>query len=225
MTQRTLPSHVAMIMDGNGRWAERRGWPRVAGHRAGAETVRRVVEFCAGRGISALTLYAFSSDNWARPHAEVGALFRLFIRYLRTERKRLVAQGIRLSVIGRRDRIPGILLETITATESLTRGGTRLHLRVALDYSSRHAIQMSLPLTGTPGAAHAECLLPPVDLLVRTGGERRLSDFLLWESAYAELAFLDRLWPDFSTEDLEVLLADFASRDRRFGGLSVRVSA
>lgn len=228
MSQSTLklPQHLAMIMDGNGRWAERKGWPRVAGHRAGAETVRRVVEFCAGRGIPALTLYAFSSDNWARPHAEVGALFQLFIRYLRTERKRLVAQGIRLSVIGRRDRIPTVLLDTITATEALTLGGSRLHLRIALDYSSRHAIQASLPLAGTATAAHpGESLLPPVDLLVRTGGERRLSDFLLWESAYAELAFLDQLWPDLTEEDLEVLLSDFASRDRRYGALSVRVSA
>jgi undecaprenyl diphosphate synthase len=197
----------------------------VAGHRAGAETVRRVVEFCAAREIPALTLYAFSSDNWARPHAEVGALFRLFIRYLRTERRRLVAQGIRLSVIGRRDRIPDVLLETIRATEAVTYGGTRLHLRIALDYSSRHAIQASLPLSGAPTASNGESLLPPVDLLVRTGGERRLSDFLLWESAYAELAFLDQLWPDLTEGDLEVLLADFASRDRRYGGLSMRVSA
>jgi len=215
-----------MIMDGNGRWAERRGWPRVAGHRAGAETVRRVVEFCAARTIPALTLYAFSSDNWARPHAEVGALFRLFIRYLRTERKRLVAQGIRLSVIGRRDRLPEVLLETIAATESLTQGGTRLHLRIALDYSSRYAIQASLPLSGAPVEGHARGdLLPPVDLMVRTGGERRLSDFLLWESAYAELAFLDQLWPDVTEGDLEMLLTDFASRHRRYGGLSMRVSA
>lgn len=224
MKQSALPAHVAMIMDGNGRWAERRGWPRVAGHRAGAETVRRVVEFCADRGISALTLYAFSSDNWSRPHAEVGALFRLFIRYLRTEGARLVSEGIRLSVIGRRDRIPAVLLDAITAAESMTRDGTRLHLRVALDYSSRHAIQMSLPLTGTTREGRGD-LLPPVDLLVRTGGERRLSDFLLWESAYAELAFLDQLWPDLTTEDLEVLLADFAGRDRRYGGLTVKVSA
>jgi undecaprenyl diphosphate synthase len=226
MSQSALPTHLAMIMDGNGRWAERRGWPRVAGHRAGAETVRRVVEFCAERGIPELTLYAFSSDNWSRPRAEVGALFRLFVHYLKSERVRLVAQGIRLSVIGRRDRLPANLLETIEATESLTGGGARLHLRVALDYSSRHAIQASLPLTGAApeGKFHGD-LLPPVDLLVRTGGERRLSDFLLWESAYAELAFIDQLWPDLTEKDLDMLLADFATRDRRFGGLTVRVSA
>jgi undecaprenyl diphosphate synthase len=148
------------------------------------------------------------------------------VRYLRTERARLIEQGIRLSVIGRRDRIPAVLLEAITATESLTVGGTRLHLRVALDYSSRHAILTSLPLRGTPADGEGNgALLPPVDLLVRTGGERRLSDFLLWESAYAELAFIDRLWPDLTEGDLDMLLADFASRDRRFGALSVRVSA
>lgn len=222
----TLPRHLAMIMDGNGRWAERKGWPRVAGHRAGAETVRRVVEFCAQRGIPELTLYAFSSDNWSRPHQEVGALFRLFVGYLRGERARLVTQGIRLSVIGRRDRLPTVLLDTITKTEALTQGGTRLHLRIALDYSSRHAIQASIPLSGNVIAGRDRGdLLPPVDLMVRTGGERRLSDFLLWESAYAELAFIDQLWPDLTEHDLDMLLADFASRDRRFGGLSVRVSA
>jgi undecaprenyl diphosphate synthase len=225
MTQSELPGHLALIMDGNGRWAERRGWPRSAGHRAGAEAVRRVVEHCARRGIPALTLYAFSSDNWSRPAAEVATLMRLFEAHLRREGVRLAAEGIRVSVIGRRDRLTPKLVAAIADLERLTQGGTRTHLRLAIDYSSRYAIQASLPLSvvreGAP--AHAS-IIPPVDLLVRTGGERRLSDFLLWESAYAELAFLDLLWPDLGAAELDAVLAEYATRDRRFGGLT-RVSA
>jgi undecaprenyl diphosphate synthase len=225
MAQSAIPGHLALIMDGNGRWAERRGWPRSAGHRAGAEAVRRVVEHCARRGIPALTLYAFSSDNWSRPAAEVAMLMVLFEKHLRKEGARLAAEGIRVSVIGRRDRLAPKLLAAIADVERLTLGGRRTHLRLAIDYSSRHAIQSSLPLSVVPdGAGAHESIIPPVDLLVRTGGERRLSDFLLWESAYAELAFLDLLWPDLGAAELDAVLADFASRDRRFGGLT-RVSA
>jgi len=198
--------HVAIVMDGNGRWAGRRGLPRVAGHRAGAEMVRRVVEAAPGLGIGALTLYAFSADNWKRPAGEVAALMRLFARYLRGEVPRLVDNGVRLEVVGRRDRLPAPLVVAIDKATRATAGGSRLVLRLAVDYSSRWAIA-------------AGVVLPDVDLLIRTGGEQRLSDFLLWESAYAELYFTDTMWPAFGPADLSAALAEFRARERRFGGL------
>ncbi|HEV2750875.1 MAG TPA: polyprenyl diphosphate synthase [Gemmatimonadales bacterium] len=198
--------HVAIVMDGNGRWAGRRGLPRVAGHRAGAETVRRVVEAAPGLGIGALTLYAFSADNWKRPPGEVAALMRLFARYLRGEVPRLVGDGVRLEVVGRRDRLPVPLVAAIDTAQRATARGHRLVLRLAVDYSSRWAID-------------AGVVLPDVDLLIRAGGEQRLSDFLLWESAYAELYFIDMMWPDFGPADLSAAVAEFHARERRFGGL------
>ena len=218
-------------MDGNGRWATERGWPRTEGHRRGAEAVRRTVEAAPGLGIRTLTLYAFSADNWKRPPAEVGTLMALFRRYLRLERRRLVANGIRLSVIGRRDRLSRPVLEAIDAAEEATAGGRRLHLRLAVDYSARDAISRALQTSPGEGPATAfpsrlaraygpSAEAPDVDLLIRTGGEQRLSDFLLWEVAYAELRFSPVMWPDFGAEDLSDALADFRSRDRRFGGLS-----
>ena len=201
--------HVAIVMDGNGRWATRRGLPRVAGHRAGAEGVRRVVKIAPDCGITALTLYAFSSDNWSRPAAEVSMLMRLFARYLRSETAELAAQGVKLMIVGRRDRLPYALVKAVDAAEQATAGGTRLDLRIAVDYSGRAAIR-------------AGALLPDVDLLIRTGGEQRLSDFLLWECAYAELWFTDRMWPDFGTAHLAAAVHEFHSRDRRFGGLPNR---
>ena len=198
--------HVAIIMDGNGRWATRRSLPRAAGHRAGAEAVRRVVEAAPGLGARALTLFAFSADNWKRPPGEVAALMRLFARYLRTETPKLIEHGVRLELVGRRDRLPAPLVAGAAAAESATRAGAELHLRLAVDYSARWAIS-------------AGVLLPDVDLLVRTGGERRLSDFLLWESAYAELVFSDVMWPDFTTADLAAAIAEFHARQRRFGAL------
>ena len=201
--------HVAIVMDGNGRWATRRGRPRSAGHRAGADAVRRVVEIAPKCGITALTLYAFSSDNWSRPTAEVSMLLRLFARYLRTETAELAEQGVRLIVIGRRDRLPHSLSDAIAAAEAATRAGTQLELRIAVDYSARAAIRRG-------------DLLPDVDLLIRTGGEQRLSDFLLWECAYAELWFTERMWPDFGAAHLAAAVHEFHSRDRRFGGLPTR---
>jgi undecaprenyl diphosphate synthase len=198
--------HVAIIMDGNGRWATRRGLPRPAGHRAGAEAVRRIVSAAPDLGVTALTLYAFSSDNWRRPAAEVSMLLRLFARHLRTETAELAAQGVKLTIIGRRDRLPTSLVAAIAAAEQGTASSTRLELRIAVDYSARAAIR-------------ASALLPDVDLLIRTGGEQRLSDFLLWESAYAELWFTDRMWPDCTAADLAGAIHEFRSRDRRFGGL------
>jgi undecaprenyl diphosphate synthase len=224
-------SHVGIIMDGNGRWATSQGLPRSAGHRAGAEAVRRVVEAAPGVGISVLTLYAFSSDNWRRPPREVSWLMRLFREYLRRETPRCVNDGVRLEVIGRRDRLPSSLVRAIQSTERATEGGTRLLLRLAVDYSARDAIlraaQCLLPGTVPSRESFSRLLaiadhgtpVPEVDLLIRTGGERRLSDFLLWESAYAELFFTDLHWPDFGPEQLEVAVREFAARERRYGAV------
>ena len=224
------PLHVAIIMDGNGRWATRRGLPRSAGHQAGADAVRRVLEAAPDLGITSLTLFAFSSDNWRRPREETSALMGLLRHYLRAEIRALVDNGVRLTVIGRRDRPPSGLAEEIAAAERASAAGRRLHLRIAIDYSSRDAIlsaaaawredraptraQFDRLLAGARGAASAG-----VDLLIRSGGEKRLSDFLLWECAYAELCFVERLWPDFGAEDLSAAIADFRGRERRFGGV------
>lgn len=226
------PLHVAIIMDGNGRWAAARGWPRTAGHRAGADSVRRVVEAAPRLGISTLTLYAFSSDNWKRPASETATLMNMFQTYLQKETPRCVENGIRVSVIGRRDRLSLALCAAIEATENATAGGRNLHVRVAVDYSSRDAI--------LDAVRRARCLpeisreiftqllvgdiknspeLAEVDLLIRTGGEQRLSDFLLWECAYAELYFTPVMWPDFTAADLEEAVAEYYRRERRFGGI------
>jgi len=204
--QQSTSLHVAIIMDGNGRWATRRGLPRPAGHRAGADAVRRIVEAAPGLGIGQLTLFAFSADNWRRPPREVAYLLRLFARHLRSEAAHLAHNGVRLEVIGRRDRLPAALVAAIATAERATTGGTRLRLRLAVDYSGRAAIR-------------AGALLPDVDLLIRTGGEQRLSDFLLWEAAYAELYFTDRMWPDIGAADLAAAVQTFHARERRFGGL------
>jgi undecaprenyl diphosphate synthase len=207
--QSTLrPRHTAIIMDGNGRWAAARGLPRRAGHRAGAAAVRRTLEAAPSLGITDLTLYAFSADNWQRPPAEVQSLLRLFRTYLRDETARCVEQGVRLEVIGRRDRLPPALCEAIATAENATSGGRTLDLRLAIDYSARYAI------------ARGEAPLPDVDLLIRTGGEQRLSDFLLRECAYAELYFTPCAWPDFDDASLAAAVAEFGRRQRRFGGLT-----
>ena len=222
--------HVAIIMDGNGRWAHRRGLPRTAGHLEGAKAVRRIVEAAARAGIGTLTLYAFSADNWGRPRAEVTALLKLLHRYLMTETRRCVEQQIRLSVIGRRDRLEPGLLQAIADSERLTSHGARLHLRIAVDYSARHSIVAAARrLRSADGEDfrrlmdevnhHSGELTRDVDLLIRTGGEKRLSDFLLWECAYAELYFTDCAWPDFDETALGHALQDFSSRQRRFGKL------
>jgi undecaprenyl diphosphate synthase len=217
--------HVAIIMDGNGRWAAARGLPRVAGHRAGAAAVGRIVEGAAELGIGALTLYAFSSDNWKRPSFEVQALMRLFRAHLIDEMPRCVRHGIRLEVIGRRDRLDPALIAIIEEVERQTRGGRDLRLRIAVDYSAREAIlrAASQAIANRPISSEQFSDLlgngGDVDLLIRTGGEQRLSDFLLWESAYAELVFTRRMWPDFTREDLESALGEFTGRERRFGGL------
>ena len=230
--------HVAIIMDGNGRWAQERGWPRTRGHRAGADAVRRVVETSPRLGITTLTLYAFSADNWRRPAEEVGVLMTLFGEFLRSEIDPCRREGVRLGVIGRRDRLSPALAAVIERAEEATAEGEVLDLRLAVDYSARDAIAGAAALQSTlhGGAAaapsreqfrellarsqHGDPRTPDVDLLIRTGREQRLSDFLLWESAYAELLFSDVLWPDFTGDHLREAVEAFRGRDRRFGGLS-----
>lgn len=223
MPQSTSESlHAAIIMDGNGRWATARGLPRIAGHRAGVESLRRTVEACGDYGIRTLTVYAFSSDNWQRPAPEVSALMSLFHTYLRREQARCIQNGVQVSVIGRRDRLSRMLLPAIEACEKATAHGRKLHLRLAVDYSSRDAIlDAASKLKKNVTRQSVSKLLggPDVDLLIRTGGEKRLSDFLLWECAYAELIFTPVMWPDFSSADLAAAVAEFRSRQRRFGAI------
>ena len=203
----------------------RSGLPRSAGHRAGADAVRTVIETAPSAGIDLLTLYAFSSDNWNRPKAEVEALMSLFHRFLSAETARCVEAGVRLNVIGRRDRLTPALVRMIESTEAATAPGERLRLRLAIDYSARDAItRASRSADPDPDfrrrlsrVIHADCTVEDVDLLIRTGREKRLSDFLLFEAAYAELHFSDRLWPDFAAEDLRLAIEEFRRRDRRFG--------
>jgi undecaprenyl diphosphate synthase len=222
MNSGTTGLHAAIIMDGNGRWASRRGLPRAAGHRAGAAAVRRAIEAAPGVGISTLTLYAFSEDNWSRPAREVSALMKLLGRYLTQESDRCVANGVRLEAIGRRDRLPAPLVALLEEAERKTAKGARLHLRLAIDYSSRQAILDAARRTrGICSEEQFSALMgPDVDLLIRTSGEQRLSDFLLWECAYAELVFTSRLWPDFTEGDLEEAVAEFHRRERRFGAVT-----
>ena len=228
-----MPRHTAIIMDGNGRWAVRRARPRHAGHREGAGAVDTIVRAAARpeSGIDWLTLYAFSSDNWSRPSTEVRGLMRLFGEYLRRETSTCVENGVRMEVIGRRDRLSSALVSRIRAAEAATSGGERLVLRLAIDYSARDQLVRtaeSLLQAGirTPDRETFRRSLaevgggstaPDVDLLIRTGGEQRLSDFLLWECAYAELYFTPVLWPDFGEAELEEALAEYRRRDRRFG--------
>ncbi len=222
--------HVAIIMDGNGRWAQARGRRREWGHREGARAVRRVVEASPDLGINVLTLYAFSSDNWQRPKREVTLLMKLFRRYLKSEVDELKAEGVRLQVIGRRDRLETDLVRLIEEAEATTASERRLTLRLAVDYSSRDLLVSAVreAAAGTDldraslsvllgKAMHSDGPAADVDLLIRTGGEKRLSDFLLWECAYAELVFTDRMWPDFHGEALATAVSDFAGRNRRFG--------
>jgi undecaprenyl diphosphate synthase len=228
------PLHVGIIMDGNGRWAEKRGLARTAGHQAGATAVRRIIEAAPGFNIGTLTLYAFSSDNWKRPLPEVAALMRLFRRYLVAEAPRCVEHGVAVNVIGRRDRLPVPVVAAIEEIERRTAQAGALDLRIAVDYSGRDAIRRAALQLAAAGSTrcsmeemgslvarvdHSRKPVPPLDVLVRTGGERRLSDFLLWESAYAELFFRQELWPDFHPGDLAAIMAEFRGRSRRFGGL------
>ena len=222
--------HVAIIMDGNGRWATQRGLPRPAGHVEGAKAVRATVEAAARAGIETLSLYAFSAANWERPRGEVEGLMFLLRRYLFTETRRCMDESIRLNVIGRRDRLDESLLRAIEQSEKLTASGERMHLRIAIDYSGQQSILQAARRAGRAHdltaqrfqrllneVNHSSRQTPEVDLLIRTGGEKRLSDFLLWESAYAELHFTDCLWPDFDEQHFQAALEEYAGRARRFG--------
>jgi undecaprenyl diphosphate synthase len=225
--------HVGIIMDGNGRWAKHRGLPRTLGHREGVRAVRRIVKAAPDLGIETLTLYAFSVDNWRRPRPEISALMRLFHRYLRAETAELVERGVRLSVIGRTDRLPTRVKAAAEAAEEATKQGTELHLRIAVDYSARDSLVAAaeaLRTSDSPidreqfAAAIGEVTncggpTPDVDLLIRSSGEQRISDFLLWECAYAEFVFSHEMWPDFDADELTRCLKIYRSRERRFGGL------
>jgi undecaprenyl diphosphate synthase len=234
-----MPAHVAVIMDGNGRWARQRALPRQAGHRAGVRTARQIVEACAIRGIGTLTLFAFSSENWRRPRREVGALMRLFVEALDREVEELHANGIRLAFIGDRAELSPPLKARMEAAELRTRDNSRLTLVVALAYGGRWDIvnaAQGLAREVAAGRLDPEAIdeqavaerlalagLPEPDLLIRTGGEHRISNFLLWNLAYAECYFTDRLWPDFDETDLDAALERFRGVERRFGMTSEQV--
>jgi undecaprenyl diphosphate synthase len=225
--------HVAIIMDGNGRWAQGRGLPRTAGHIEGAKAVNEVVETAARAGIRALTLYAFSADNWGRPSAEVAALMRLLRRYLMTETTRCIEQSIRINIIGRRDRLSTGLVRAIEQSERLTAACTGMHLRVAVDYSAQHSLLEAARRAGSEPALdarrfqelldevdHSAAPAGAVDLLIRTGAEKRLSDFMLWQCAYAEFFFADCMWPDFGESGFRAALDYYSGRQRRFGKIA-----
>ena len=229
--------HVGIIMDGNGRWAQRRGLPRTAGHVEGAKAVNEIVETAARARVRVLTLYAFSSDNWRRPGAEVTALMGLLRRYLTTETRRCIEQSIRINFIGRRDRLTPSLVRAIEQSEQLTAGCSAMHLRIAVDYSAQHSILEAARLAGMEAAVdaarfqelldqvdHSVAAAGSVDLLIRTGAERRLSDFLLWQSAYAELYFADCMWPDFDAAGFHAALDYYQGRQRRFGQVTAEAA-
>jgi undecaprenyl diphosphate synthase len=222
--------HVGIIMDGNGRWAQRRGLPRSAGHVEGAEAVNEIVETAARARVRVLSLYAFSADNWRRPGAEVAALMSLLRRHLMTQTRRCIEHSVRINIIGRRDRLTPSLVRAIERSEQLTATCTGMHLRIAVDYSAQHSILAAARRAGPQlevdavrfqqlldEVDHSAIPAGPVDLLIRTGAEQRLSDFLLWQCAYAELYFADCMWPDFSAKQFHAALEYYRGRQRRFG--------
>jgi undecaprenyl diphosphate synthase len=228
-------NHLAIIMDGNGRWAEQRGMPRWRGHEMGVHAVRRITEAACRRDIPILTLFAFSSENWKRPGIEIQILFALLQQYLKSERTNLLENGIRISAFGRRDRLPDAVLKILGQTENATQHGSRLHLRIALDYGARYEIvetaralaqavaEQKMHLSQITEATFADSIsssVPDPDLIIRTAGEQRISNFLLWQAAYSEFYFCEKCWPDFDESDLDEALADFQTRTRRFGALA-----
>lgn len=230
-----VPRHVAIIMDGNGRWAEQRGFPRAFGHRNGAAAVRATLEAARAMGVEVLTLYSFSSENWRRPEAEIGALMELCIAYCRGEGEALMRENIRVRVIGRRDGLPAEVVEALDALEGVTAGCTGPTLCLAINYGARDEIVRAARALAAdvasgaiePGAIDEAALasrldtagLPDPDLLIRTGGQLRVSNYLLWQISYAEIVVTDVLWPDFGAEALGEAVREFAKRSRRFGGL------
>ena len=236
LPNRALPTHVAIIMDGNGRWAKARGLPRTAGHRRGAEAVRRAMIGAAELGISYLTLYGFSSENWKRPLAEVDDLMGLLRRHLQHDIAKTAEEGVRLCVIGERERLPIDIVRLIGDAEERTRNNDRITVAIAISYGSRQEIAAAARYLAAQAVAgkidpdaidedvFAGCLMtagmPDPDLVIRTSGEQRISNFLLWQSAYSELIFIDKLWPDFDKEDLAEAIREFQQRDRRYGAVA-----
>ena len=235
-----IPRHLAVIMDGNGRWAERRRRPRVIGHRAGARAVNVCIDFCLERGIEALTLFAFSSENWGRPEEEVGALMKLFLNALDREVDELDRRGVRVRFIGERERFLPAIRQRMEAAEAQTVANTRLTLVIAASYGGRQDIAQAARMLATEvaagrlrpedidEAAMGRCValadLPPPDLFIRTGGDHRVSNFLLWQLAYTELWFTELLWPDMDAATLQRALDDYAGRERRFGLTSAQIA-
>jgi undecaprenyl diphosphate synthase len=234
MSVSRIPAHIGIIMDGNRRWADAHGLNRIDGHERGIEALRRTVDICGNRGVKVVTAYAFSSENWNRPEWEIEGLFGLFGHFVVSERPNLLRNKIRLSAIGRRDRMPAAVRERLEETEELTRHLGSLHLRLAVDYGGRQEIVRAVRAlaerakAGTldPEAIDEDALRASFeseacedpDLIIRTGGEQRLSNFMLWQSCYSELYFCDTLWPDFGEAEIDRALADFARRERRYGG-------
>ena len=234
---KNAPKHVAIIMDGNGRWAQMRGRPRLFGHHAGARRVRDIVEACPDQGVKYLTIFAFSTENWKRTQTEVAGLMKLFRRYIQREARNLLANGVRVRFIGDRVRLDDKLVNLMDELELLTSGNDRVHLTVAINYGGRDEVARATRRLAHDVAAgkllpkdvNDETLpkyldtyfLPDPDLVIRTSGEARISNFLLWQSAYAEYEFIETLWPDFTPEVFSKVLAGFKSRDRRFGGVKV----
>lgn len=227
-----FPLHVAIIMDGNGRWAKARHRPRVFGHQQGVKTVRRIVEEAADLGIKYLTLYSFSTENWTRPKAEISALFQLLKQYVEDDLETLNDNNVRIRIVGNREGLRDDLLEVVDRVESTTKNNTEFHLNIAFNYGGRDEILRAVGRAQAAGAdmanlsesdisAHLDTAdLPEPDLVIRTSGEKRISNFLLWQAAYAEFVFTDVLWPDFSRADLKAAIAEFQSRERRFGNLN-----
>lgn len=229
------PNHVAIIMDGNGRWAQMRGRPRLFGHHAGAKRVREIVESCPKQGVKYLTIFAFSTENWKRTQTEVAGLMKLFRRYIQREARDLLANGVRVRFIGDRVRLDEKLVGLMDELELLTSGNDRVHLTVAINYGGRDEVARATRRLAhdvaagklAPADVNDEtlpkyldtCFLPDPDLVIRTSGEARISNFLLWQSAYAEYEFIDTLWPDFTPDVFAHVLLGFKSRDRRFGGV------
>ena len=232
-----MPSHVGVIMDGNGRWAQLRGLPRIEGHRVGAERAKEIIETSAALGIKCLTLYTFSTENWQRPNSEVSMLMKLLEIYLKKELSGLIKQGIVFRTIGETWRLPENIQSLLRKTRERTAANKGMTLVIALSYSGRSEILRAVQkvmktgvkpedLTEDLFSGHLDTAgLPPPDLIIRTSGERRLSNFLLWQSAYAELYFTDTLWPDFDKEEFKLAMQDFQGRERRFGGIPVRTNA
>ncbi|HET7738349.1 MAG TPA: polyprenyl diphosphate synthase [Tepidiformaceae bacterium] len=226
-----VPRHVAIIMDGNGRWAQQRGLPRAAGHQAGSENIRRVIERFADHGVQYLTLYAFSTENWTRPQAEVQALIRLLGRFIKRELQNLHANGVRLRLLGHLETLPGWLQRQVNDAIELTRENQRLTLNLCFSYGGRDDITMAVQrivAEGVPAADVTEDLIsrylstgddPDPDLMIRTAGEQRISNFLIWQCTYAEFYFSDTYWPDFGREDIDIALAEYGRRKRKFGSL------